>query len=105
MQVAQLSAYKRSVPKFEASVIASSELGSAAILSCVEYPKLDQNPCGSALIAASVGAPASPNAVSTAMQPITAEMIANVQIARCGVRFLPCNMPKCSGASRSLPMA
>ena len=30
---------------------------------------------------------------------------ASVQIARCGVRFLPCNMPKCEGTSSSRPMA
>ena len=39
------------------------------------------------------------------MQPTTAEMIASVQMARCGVRFLECSMPKCSGTSSSLPMA
>ena len=35
MQMTQLSTYSRNVPKFEASVTVSSELGSAAILSCV----------------------------------------------------------------------
>ena len=37
--------------------------------------------------------------------PITAERTASVQIDRCGVRFLPWSMPKCSGTSSSLPMA
>ena len=35
MQMMQLSAYSRNVPKFEASVTVSNEFGSAAILSCV----------------------------------------------------------------------
>src|SRR5208283_1805589 len=105
MQVAQLNAYKRNVPKLEASVTVSSELGSAAILSCVVYPKLDQKPCGRAWIALSAGAAAPPNTASTPMQPITAEMVASVQMARCGVRFFEFNMPNFSGASSSLPMA
>ena len=49
------------MPKFDANVIVSNEFGSAAILSCVLYPKLESNPCGSAWIAESAGAPASPN--------------------------------------------
>ncbi len=48
MQMMQLSMYSRNVPKFEANVIVSREFGSAAILSCVMYPKLDQKPCGNA---------------------------------------------------------
>src|SRR6266852_6380933 len=105
MQVTQLSIYRRNVPKLEASVTVSSELGSAAIASCVVYPKLDQNPGGKALIAASCGAPASPNAITTATQPTSAEIAASVQMARCGVRLLECSRPKCSGTSSSLPMA
>src|SRR5437773_11798938 len=81
-QVKQLSPYSRNVPTFEASVIVRSEFGRAAILSWVVYPKLDQKPCGNAWMAASAGAPASPNAITTATQPITAEIAANVQMAR-----------------------
>ena len=44
------------VPKFEVSVIASSEFGSAASVSWPKYPKLEKIPCGSAAIVASVGA-------------------------------------------------
>src|SRR6266700_3364361 len=81
-QVTQLSPYSRNVPKFEASVTVRREFGRAAILSWVVYPKLDQKPCGNAWMAASAGAPASPNAITTATQPITAEIAANVQMAR-----------------------
>ena len=56
-------------------VTVSSELGMAAIPSCVVYPKLDQKPCGSDLMAASAGAPASPNAIITPRQPTTAEIV------------------------------
>ena len=105
MHVTQLNIYSRKVPKFDASVIVSSELGSAAILSWLIYPKLDQNPCGNALMVASVRAGPSPNGIATATQPITAEIAANVQMARCGVRFSECSMPKCSGTSSSLPIA
>ena len=37
--------------------------------------------------------------------PITVETAASVQMARCGVSFLPCSMPKCEGTSSSRPMA
>src|SRR5450755_2490039 len=104
-QMMQLRPYNRNVPKLEANVIVRSVLGMAANLSWLEYPKLDQKPCGRAWIAASVGAPASPNMNTRARQPTTAEMAASVQIARCGLRFSECSMPKCSGASLSLPMA
>ena len=36
MHSKQLNAYRMNVPKFEVSVIVSSELGKAASLSCVE---------------------------------------------------------------------
>src|ERR1019366_9963776 len=101
----QLNPYSRKVPKFDANVTVSSELGMAAIPSCVVYPKLDQKPCGSDLMAASAGAPASPNANITPRQPTTAEIAASVQMARCGVRFFECSRPKCSGTSESLPIA
>src|SRR5579872_1689886 len=104
MQMTQLSAYSRNVPKFEASVTVISELGSAAIVSWEKYPKLDQKPCGSALITVSGGAPLSPKTIRTPMQPTTAEIPANAQIARCGVRFLECSRPKFAGTSSSLPM-
>src|ERR1035437_49321 len=105
MQVRQLSMYSKNVPKLEASVVSRKVFGNAAILSCVVYPKLDQKPCGNALMAESAGAAPSPKNTATVMHPTTAEMAANVQMARCGVRFLECSMPKCSGASWSLPMA
>jgi len=38
-------------------------------------------PCGSALMAASVGAPASPKTSETAMTPMTAEIATSVQMA------------------------
>src|SRR5271157_3455003 len=104
MQMTQLSPYSRKVPKFDANVTVSSELGMAAIPAFVVYPKLDQKPCGSALMAVSAGAPASPKAIITPTQPTTAEIAANVQMARCGVRFFECSRPKCSGTSESLPM-
>ena len=77
----------------------SSEFGSAAILSWVVYPKLDQKPCGSACMVASVGAPASPNNITSETTPTTAEIVANVQMARWGVRFFEWSSPKCSGTS------
>src|ERR1039457_5862141 len=49
----QLSPYSRNVPKFEARVMVSRELGRAAMPSCVVYPKLDQKPCGRAFMATS----------------------------------------------------
>src|ERR1035441_9052738 len=90
----QLSPYSRKVPKFDASVMVSRELGMAAMASCVVYPKLDQKPGGRALIVASVSAPASPNGMITATHPITAEIAAKTQMARCGLRFLACSSPK-----------
>src|ERR1035437_1455846 len=105
MQITQLKAYRTKVPKFEASVMVSKLLGSAASLSCERYPKLDQNPCGKAAMTESAGALASPNTVARARQPNTAELPAKVQMARCGERFLSCRSPKCSGTSSSLPMA
>src|ERR1019366_8702436 len=93
MQMIQLRAYSRNVPKFEARVTVSSEFGRAAILSWVVYPRLDHMLCGKACIAASVGAPASPNTAKTPIQPITAEMIASVQMARWGLRFFAWSMP------------
>src|SRR6266851_5495327 len=76
-----------------------AEFGSAAILSWVEYPTLENMPCGKAWMAASCGAPASPNAIETAMHPITAEIIASAQMARWGLRFFSWSMLKCSGTS------
>src|ERR1700674_3666866 len=105
MQVKQLNIYSRNVPKFEASVMVRRELGRAAIASCPIYPKLDQNPCGSALMVASERAGPSPNGTATARQPTNAEIVARVQMARCGVKLLECSNPKCSGTSSSLPMA
>src|SRR5271157_3153179 len=99
MQMMQLKPYRRKVPKFDASVMVSKLLGSAANLSCEKYPKLEKNPCGKAWITASAGAPASPNTATKAMQPNTAEIVARVQMARCGERFLEWRMPKCSGTS------
>ena len=99
MQVTQLNMYNRNVPKFEARVIVVNVLGRAAILSWLRYPKLDQNPCGKAWIAASVGAHASPNTISSAIQPVIAEITARVQMARCGLRFFACSIPKCCGTS------
>src|SRR5581483_6554034 len=104
-QVTQLSMYSRNVPKFDARVIVNSEFGSAAILSWVLYPKLEKKPCGRVLIVASVGAVASPNTMFTYRHPTTPEIAASVQMARCGVRFFECSMPKCSGTSLSLPIA
>src|ERR1039458_5391944 len=105
MQVRQLSMYSKNVPKFEASVIVRKVFGNAAILSWGVYPKLDQKPCGKACMAESVGAAPLPKNTSTVMHPTTAEMTASVQIALCGVRFLECRRPKCSGTSWSLPIA
>src|SRR2546430_10691215 len=75
-QVTQLSPYSKNVPKFEASVTVRKELGRAAILSWVEYPKLDQKPCGNAWIAASAGALPSPKNITTVRQPNIAEIAA-----------------------------
>src|ERR1700676_1555896 len=105
MQVMQLSMYRRNVPKFEASVVVRNVFGNAAILSWGVYPKLDQKPCGNAAIAASEGAPPSPKNTATVTHPTTAEMIASVQMALCGVRFLECNAPMESGNSLSFPIA
>src|SRR5208282_1318769 len=99
MQIIQLSPYSRNVPKFEASVTVSRELGNAAILSWVVYPKLDQNPCGNPWIAVSAGAPASPNANPTARQPTIAEIIPRLQKARGGRRFFECRQPEGPRAS------
>src|SRR5580700_4328422 len=108
MQMMQLSMYNRNVPKLEASTIMVRVFGRAASRACeVANHTLDQRPYGSAAIAASLSeaAPASPNTTSSAMQPITQEMIAKAQMARWGLRFLSCSMPKCSGTSWSLPIA
>ena len=40
----QLSAYRMNVPKLDVRVMVSSELGIAASLSCVVYPKLEKMP-------------------------------------------------------------
>jgi len=37
--------------------------------------------------------------------PNTAAMMANDQIARCGVRLFECSIPKCAGTSLSFPIA
>src|SRR5450432_3516594 len=105
MQVTQLRAYNTNVPKLEARVTVSSEFGRAAIWSCEKYPKLDQKPCGRALIVASVRAPALPKRLQTVAHPTTAEIAASVQMARCGVRLRACSLPMESGNSSSLPMA
>src|SRR5271163_4323335 len=105
MHTTQLSAYSRNVPKFDDNSTVNKLLGSFAIVSCDMYPKLDQNPCGSALMAASVIAPASPNSTDTPKHPNTAATAANVHMARCGLSVLPCSRPKCSGTSSSLPIA
>src|SRR6266568_7886013 len=84
-QVTQLNPYSKNVPKFEASVTVRKELGRAAILLWVVYPKLDQKPCGSAWIAASGGALPSPKNITTVRQPNIAEIAASVQMARWGV--------------------
>src|ERR1700691_3355900 len=102
MQTTQLSPYSRKVPKFDDNSTVSRLLGSFAMVSCDMYPKLDQNPCGSAAIAASVIAPASPNSTASPKHPSTAATIAKVQMARCGLNVLPCSIPKCSGTSSSL---
>src|SRR5580698_4032580 len=99
MQVTQLSEYNTNVPKLEASVTVRNEFGKAAILSCERYPKLDQKPCGRALMVASVSAPPSPKKLMTVRHPTTAEIAANVQMARCGVRFCACSIPMESGSS------
>src|ERR1700681_4814569 len=99
----QLSAYSRKVPKFDASVMVSRLLGNEAMVSWLGYPKLDQNPCGSALMAVSARGGPSPNSITTEIQPTTAEIVASVQMARCGVRFSECSIPKCPGTSSSLP--
>src|ERR1035437_782582 len=101
----QLSAYKMKVPKLEVSVMVSRELGMAARGSCELKPKLENRPWGSAAMVASVGALASAKTKETATTPMIGEMTARVQMARRGERDLACNMPKCSGASSSLPMA
>src|ERR1035441_7138781 len=93
------------VPKLEVSVMVSRELGIAAKVSCELNPKLENRPWGKAAILASVGALPSAKTKETAMTPMTAEMTARVQMARRGERDPACNMPKCSGASSSLPMA
>ena len=62
-------------------------------------------PALAALMVASVSAGPSPNTIETAMQPTTAEIVASTQIARCGVRFSECSMPKCPGTSSSFPIA
>src|SRR5690349_1066653 len=85
MQVRQLSMYSRKVPKFDAKVMVRNEFGRAAILSCVKYPTLDRKPCGSAAIAESAGADASPKYMTQVKHPTTAVITANVQIALCGV--------------------
>src|SRR6516165_11156954 len=105
MQIKLLSPYNKKVPKFEARVTVSRELGSAAILSWLRYPKVDQKPCGKAWIVASVGALASPNTISSEIQPSAAEITASVQMARCGVRFLVCSTPRFPDSSPSLPIA
>src|SRR5438067_11734561 len=105
MQVTQLSMKSRKVPKFEAKVMVRNEFGRAAILSWVRYPKLDKKPCGNSWIAESAGAAPSPKYITTVMQPTMADMVANVQMARCGVRFRECSIPLESGNSLSLPMA
>src|SRR6516225_11565438 len=97
MQVTQLSMYSRNVPKFEANVIVRKEFGSAAILSWVVYPKLDQKPWGSACIAVSAGAAPSPKNTTTVRHPMIADIKASIQMARWGVRFVECSMPIESG--------
>src|SRR6185312_8651970 len=104
MQMTQLRAYSKKVPKFDASVMVSSELGVAAICAGDIYPKLDQNPCGRLWSVAALKAPASPNKFDTVRQPSTAEIPASVQMARCGVRFFLCSRPKWEPSSSSLPM-
>src|SRR6516225_8005279 len=104
MQVMQLSMYNRNVPKLDARETAIKELGSAAIVSCDRYPVLDQKPWGSALMAESASAVASPNRFETVRQPTIAESTTSVQMARCGVRFSLWSNPIESGNSESLPM-
>src|ERR1035438_4726779 len=66
-----------------------------------KYPKLDQKPCGRALMVASVSAPALPKRLLTVQHPTTAEITARVQMARCGVRLRECSLPMESGNSSS----
>ena len=67
----------------EASVIVRSDCGSAAMWSwLLANHTLDQKPCGKVAIAESAIAPASPNGMSNAIQPMIAEMIATASIVR-----------------------
>src|SRR5579872_991256 len=106
MQIRQLNPYSMNVPKLEASVMVSKELGMAAILSWLPANHtVDQKPCGSVAMEVSAIAEESPKTISNPTTAITIEMIASVQMARWGLRFLEWSMPKCSGTSWSLPMA
>src|SRR5262245_36383093 len=100
MQITQLNPYSMNVPKLEASVIMSSVLGKAASLSCdVANQTLDHIPCGSDAMAESETAVPSANTSDKHATPTMIEMMASVQMARCGLRFLSCRRPKCSGTS------
>ena len=60
-----------------------------------KYPTLEKMPWGKPFMAVSVGAPEfAQTPCITATQPMTAEIAARVQMARCGVRFLVVQKPK-----------
>ena len=84
MQMTQLSIYSTNVPKLDASTImVRSDLGRPP--SGREWwrtTRLTRAHAASVAIARSAIAEESPNTISSAMQPMTAEMPASVQIAR-----------------------
>src|SRR5271155_1470754 len=105
MQQTLVSPYTMNVPKLDISVTSARPLGSDDSDALELMPIAYQRLCGSVAIVLSSGAEVPAKKYSAAYAPKTAEIVASVQIARWGVRLLPCSNPKCSGTSSSRPIA
>src|SRR5229473_1192161 len=97
MQTTLVRPYSTKVPKFDSSVTSNSPLGNDESDAFELIPIAYQMLCGSAAIVLSSGAEPPAKKYSAPYAPSTAEIVARTQMARCGVRFSPCRMPKCSG--------
>src|SRR5579885_3000401 len=79
--------YTAKVPKFETSVTSESPFGSDDSIAFEFIPSAYQIVCGRDAMVLSSGAAEPAKKKIAAYAPITAEIVARVQIARCGVRF------------------